>query len=379
MTDELVLTNARIVLAERVIDGHVVIRDGMISEIGDGAARSSEDMGGDYLLPGLVELHTDHLESHYLPRPQVRWNKMASIQAHDAQVSASGITTVFDALRVGSDENAGITGPDMREMADTIASAVHSGRLRADHYIHLRCEVSASDVIEGFESIQNNERLRLASLMDHAPGQRQFTSFDTYRTYYQRKMKLSDSEFEMFCERRMLQSSENSPRNRPVIAERCRDEGIVLASHDDATNEHVSEALALGTALAEFPTTIEAARASATSGLKVLMGAPNVVRGGSHSGNISALDLYREGTLDVLSSDYVPFSLLQSAFVLADSGEAGLADAVRLISKHPAEVAGLADRGEIAPAKRADLVRVKAEAGMPPIVRAVWRCGERVA
>lgn len=280
---------------------------------------------------------------------------------------------------MGSDENAGITGPDMREMADTIGAVVHSGRLRADHYIHLRCEVSASDVIEGFESLQGNERLRLASLMDHAPGQRQFTSIDAYRTYYQRKMKLSDGEFEIFCENRIRQSQENSPRNRPVIAERCRAEGIVLASHDDATPEHVSEALALGTALAEFPTTVEAARASAASGLKVLMGAPNVVRGGSHSGNISALDLYREGTLDVLSSDYVPFSLLQSAFVLVDSGEARLADAVRLITKHPAEVAGLTDRGEIAPAKRADLVRVRAGKDMPPIVRTVWRCGERVA
>ncbi|TKT74659.1 alpha-D-ribose 1-methylphosphonate 5-triphosphate diphosphatase [Aquamicrobium sp. LC103] len=379
MTSEIVLNNAKIVLADRVLEGHLVVRDGAIAEIGEGRGGAGEDLGGDYLLPGLVELHTDHLEGHFMPRPKVRWNKMASVQAHDAQVAASGITTVFDALRVGMDEDANITAADMREMADTIAVAVDERRLRADHYIHLRCEVSAADVLEGFELMQGNQRLRLASLMDHAPGQRQFISMETYRTYYQGKMKLSDSEFDAFCERRMRQSQENAPRNRPVIAERCRQAGITLASHDDATTEHVREALELGTALAEFPTTAEAAGASAAAGMKVLMGAPNVVRGGSHSGNISALDLHRSGHLDVLSSDYVPFSLMQAVFVLAEREEAGLPAAVRLVTKHPAEVSGLVDRGEIAPKKRADLVRVRAAPEMPPIVRSVWRTGERVA
>lgn len=379
MSKESVLNNAQIVLPDRVIEGHLVLRDGLVAEIGEGLARSGEDLGGDYLLPGLVELHTDHLEGHFLPRPKVRWNKMASIQAHDAQVAASGITTVFDALRVGMDDDANMNSAEMREMADAIAEAVRTERLRADHYIHLRCEVSAPDVVEGFEAMQGNPRLRLASLMDHAPGQRQFTSMESYRNYYQRKMKLSDAEFDAFCARRVEQSRENAPRNRPIIAERCRALGVSLASHDDATAEHVEEAVSLGTSLAEFPTTAEAAAASSAAGLKVLMGAPNVVRGGSHSGNISALDLYRAGRLDVLSSDYVPFSLLQAVFLLAENGEAGLADAIRLVTLHPAEAAGLMDRGAIAPGKRADLVRVEADAGAPPIVRSVWRSGRRVA
>jgi len=375
---ETVLTNARVVLADRILPGHVVVRDGVIAEIGEGPARTGEDCDGDYLLPGLVELHTDHLEGHYMPRPKVRWNMMASLQAHDAQLAASGVTTVFDALRVGLDE-AAIEAAEMRDMADAIALACDTGRLRADHFIHLRCEVSAPDAVDGFALIEGNGRLRLASLMDHAPGQRQFVSMDSYRTYYQGKLKMSDIEFDRFCERRMRQSERYAPVNRPAIAARCRAAGITIASHDDATVAHVAEAVALGTSLAEFPTTVEAARASTEAGLKVLMGAPNVVRGGSHSGNISAIDLHRTGHLDVLSSDYVPFSLIQSVFALADCGAADLPAAVRLVTKNPAEAAGLADRGELAAGKRADIARVAPGAGLPPLVRSVWRDGRRVS
>jgi alpha-D-ribose 1-methylphosphonate 5-triphosphate diphosphatase len=377
MSHETVLSNARIVLSDRVVDGHLVLRDGLIAAIGEGPA-TGEDMGGDTLVPGLVELHTDHIEGHYLPRPKVRWNKLAAIQAHDAQIASSGITTVFDALRVGMDENADIGARDMRDMADAIARSVAEDRLRADHFIHLRCEVSAGDVVEGFETMMGNELVKLASLMDHAPGQRQFVDIDTYRSYYQGKLKLSDAEFDRFCRRRVEESEANAPASRIHIAARCREEGISLASHDDATLAHVAEAIGFGIALAEFPTTMEAARASHDAGLKVLMGAPNVVRGGSHSGNISAFDLGEAGVLDILSSDYVPFSLIQAAFQLGAERE-DLPAAIRLVTKNPAETVGLTDRGEIAVGKRADVVRVRPMQGEAPVVRAVLREGRRVA
>jgi len=374
-----ILSNARIVLADRVIHGHVVLEDGLIAEIGEGATALGEDLGGETLIPGLVELHTDHIEGHYLPRPKVRWNKLAAIQAHDAQIASSGITTVFDALRVGMDENADIGAVDMRDMADSIAQSVAENRLRADHFIHLRCEVSAADVIGGFEAMMGNPLIRLASLMDHAPGQRQFVNLDTYRMYYQGKMKLTNDEFDRFCQRRTEESEANAPKSRDHIARRAHEEGIALASHDDATLAHVAEAVDYGIALAEFPTTLEAARASHEAGLKVLMGAPNVVRGGSHSGNISAAELKAAGVLDILSSDYVPFSLIQAVFLLAEGGDADLVEAIKLVTKNPAEAVGLTDRGAIAVGKRADLVRVRAIPGAPPVVSAVYREGRRVA
>jgi alpha-D-ribose 1-methylphosphonate 5-triphosphate diphosphatase len=379
MSAELVLSNARIVLADEIVEGSLSIRDGVILDIASGSSRIGEDMGGEFLIPGLVELHTDHLEGHYAPRPKVRWNPLAAVLAHDAQVATAGITTVFDALRVGLDEDSDMTAPEMRKLADAIEDGVNNDRLRADHFIHLRCEVSASDCLEGFAYFDKDERVRLASLMDHAPGQRQFVNLETYAYYYQRKLKLSELEFKEFCDRRIGESVRNSPANRVAISAACHSRGIVLASHDDATAAHVDEAVEQGIRVAEFPTTAEAARASKDAGLGVLMGAPNVVRGGSHSGNVSARTLAEDGLLDILSSDYIPFSLIQSAFFLGEVVDSvSLPQAVAMVSKNPAEAVGLADRGMIEPGRRADLVRVRVDEHIP-IVRTVWREGRRVA
>lgn len=374
----LTLTNARIVTETEVVAGSLHLRDGLIAGIAEGPA-TGEDMEGDLIVPGAVELHTDHLENHLHPRPKVRWNLDAAIQAHDAQVATAGITTVFDALRVGHEGDGDMDPASVAETAGRIARAEAGGWLRAEHFIHLRCEVSLPGVQEEFEAIADNPRVRLASLMDHAPGQRQFASLEAYRIYYQGKKRLSDPEFAAYSERRMAQSLAHADANRRALSSLCHGRGIALASHDDATAAHVEESLALGVALAEFPTTVEAAVLSHRAGLHVLMGAPNVVRGGSHSGNVSASDLVGHGALDILSSDYVPASLLIAAALLAERGAMGLPEAMRLVSANPAAAAGLTDRGRIAPGLRADLVRLRPLPGGPPRVICVWRQGRRVA
>ncbi|MCS4243633.1 alpha-D-ribose 1-methylphosphonate 5-triphosphate diphosphatase [Rhizobium sp. BIGb0125] len=379
MRSEQVLSNARIVLEDDIISGSVLIRDGLIADISAGPATTGEDLEGDYLIPGLVELHTDHLEQHYSPRPGVTWNKTAAVQAHDAQVAASGITTVFDCLRLGSDEDGGFKKGEMREMADAIEHAAGQNRLRAEHLLHLRCEVASSDVLEHFEDFENDPNVKLISLMDHSPGQRQFQSLDQYILYYQKKRGLSDEAFARFVDRRKLASAQYSAPHRDYLAARCAERGITVASHDDATTEHVQEAIGHGVKVAEFPTSIEAARASHEAGMSVLMGAPNIVRGQSHSGNIAAKDLAELGVLDVLSSDYVPFSLLYAPFIIADSVESiSLPQALAFVTTNPARSVSLDDRGAIRTGLRADLVRVHREEGVP-VVRSVWRQGRRVA
>jgi alpha-D-ribose 1-methylphosphonate 5-triphosphate diphosphatase len=378
--NETVYRNGRGVLPNRTHDGDVIVRDGDIVEVEDaGIGTIGVDLEGDWLLPGLVELHTDHLEGHYAPRPSVRWNPAAAVHAHDAQIAVSGITTVLDALRLGMDDDSRLTVADMKTMSDAIRESQARDRLRADHFIHLRCEVCAPDVLDAFAIFAEEPRVRLASLMDHTPGQRQFTSMAAYRTYYQGKTGMSDAEFDTLMTKRQARAGDLSGHHRRALAEMCRGRGIVLASHDDATEEHVAEAVEHGVTLAEFPTTVEAATASRRSGLQVLMGAPNIVRGGSHSGNVAARDLAETGTLDVLSSDYFPFSLLHAAFLMAHQiGGMTLPSAVRLVSLNPAEAVGLHDRGAIAPGRRADLVQVRLDGDLP-IVRAVWRQGRRVA
>jgi alpha-D-ribose 1-methylphosphonate 5-triphosphate diphosphatase len=378
MTAETVFTNARLVLENDVLDGTLVIRDGKIAEISEGRSTRGEDLGGDYVIPGLVELHTDHLEAHYSPRPGVRWNSIAAIQAHDAQVATSGITTVFDCLRMGSDEDGGFAAGEMREMADALATAAAEDRLKANHLIHLRCEVAAANVLDDFSDFEEDPLVRLVSLMDHSPGQRQFQTMDQYILYYKTKRGLSDEAFANFVERRQEASARYSRRHRDHISAHCNARGITVASHDDATLDHVEESIAHGVKLAEFPTSLEAAHASHAAGLSVLMGAPNVVRGKSHSGNVSARELASHGILDVLSSDYVPLSLVHAPFLLSEGEEAiALPQAIAMVTSTPARTVGLDDRGAIRQGLRADLVRVRHTSGVP-VVRSVWREGSRV-
>jgi len=379
MSAEQVFTNARLVLENEIVSGTLVIRDGKIADIIAGNSRTGEDFDGDYIIPGLVELHTDHLEAHYSPRPGVRWNKTAAIQAHDAQVVTSGITTVFDCLRMGSDEDGGFAHGEMREMADAIQAAARENRLRAEHKIPLRCEVSSADVLDHFMDFAEDPQVGLVSLMDHAPGQRQFQTMEQYVLYYQKKRGLSDEAFAAFVANRQEASARYAAPHRDAIARICAARDITVASHDDATLGHVDEAKTYGVRLAEFPTSFEAAKASHGAGMSVLMGAPNIVRGKSHSGNIAARELAEMGVLDVLSSDYVPLSLLHAPFVLADEVEGiSLPQALAMVTATPARTVSLDDRGRLETGLRADLVRVHHEAGVP-VARAIWRQGRRVA
>ncbi|WMS44481.1 alpha-D-ribose 1-methylphosphonate 5-triphosphate diphosphatase [Acuticoccus sp. MNP-M23] len=375
-----VFDNAKIVLADKVLKGHVVTEGGLITAIGEGRAGTGEDLDGDLLIPGLVELHTDHLQTHIAPRPGVRWNTEAAIQAHDAQIAVSGITTVLDALPVGLDEDGGLTSKESRALADAITEAQDSGRLRAEHRFHLRCEVSNKNSEPGFDLFEDLENIALVSLMDHTPGQRQFRSLEAYRRYFQRKSGMSDAVFEDFQAERRASAARWSDGNRKALAARANARGLVLASHDDATAAHVAEAVRDGVRIAEFPTTPEAAQASRAAGMQVLMGGPNLVRGGSHSGNVSAGELADRNMLDIVSSDYVPFSMLQGAFMLGERGGWSLPAAIATVSANPAGAIGMTDRGTIATGLRADLVRVnRAAPGAVPVVRSVWRGGVRIA
>jgi len=378
---ERVFTNARVVLADQVVAGTVLVRDGVIADVSTGRsdAAPAEDLEGDLLIPGLVELHTDALEGHMMPRPGAEWPAIPAVVAHDNQVAAAGITTVLDAIALGAVSDNAVRIRRAKETVTSLGEAQQAGLLRAEHMLHLRCEVTYPDLPALFESLADTPLLRLVSLMDHTPGQRQFVDEDLYRFYYQAKFKLNDAEMDAFIADRRKDQEQYGDRHRRHIVEVCQARGVVIASHDDATAAHVDEAVENGVAIAEFPTTVEAARASHDNGLRVMMGGPNVVRGGSHSGNVSARALAEAGLLDILSSDYAPASLLHAAFLLAEEIDGiELPVAVQTVTKAAADGAGLTDRGEIAPGRRADLVRVH-HSPHHPVVRGVWREGRRVA
>jgi alpha-D-ribose 1-methylphosphonate 5-triphosphate diphosphatase len=398
MTRETVLTNARVVLDDQVVTGSVLVRDGLIADVATGTAVPSshgsatlvEDLDGDVLMPGVVELHTDHLEYHFSPRPHVLWDPLPAVLAHDAQMSAAGATTVLDAVRIGSepDKRDGAAAA-ARRLATAVEDAVDAGILRADHAIHLRCEVSSADCFDVFGEFAEDPHVRLASLMDHTPGQRQYADVEDFKRYYLAKRNVSEADFEAYVQRLHEQSELHADRNRRAIASAATERGITLAAHDDATLEHVEESMSLGVRIAEFPTTVLAARAAVEQGLLVVMGAPNIVRGGSQSGNVAASELLEAGLLDILSSDYVPSSPLQAVFQLVADGTITYDQGAKLVSGNPAAAIGLDDRGSIAVGKRADLVRVQPH-DLPaterhmhgrriPVVRGVFRAGARVS
>ncbi len=380
MSQQTVFTNGRIVTADAVVSGSLRIAGGVIVGLDEGRSRTAGaiDLEGDLLLPGLVELHTDNLERNVAPRPGVTWPGLAAALAHDAQLAAAGITTVFDALALGDLNPASARVQSVKEMAEAIRAGCERRHFRAEHFLHLRCELSYEGVLGLFDRMTAEPRVRLVSLMDHTPGQRQFADIGAYRRYYQGKYALSDAALNEFVVTQREAHLRYAVTHRAAIVAACRQRGLAIASHDDATAEHVAEAHADGAAIAEFPTTECAAAAARSRGMRVLMGAPNLVLGRSHSGNVSAQSLAARGLLDILSSDYVPASLLHAAFLLHRIGcVAGLPAAVAMVSRIPAAAAGLADRGEIAPGRRADLVRVR-DAGDPPLVLGVWREGTRV-
>jgi alpha-D-ribose 1-methylphosphonate 5-triphosphate diphosphatase len=381
MSDELLLTNARVVLADRVIErGWIAASDGLIAEIGEGRPpERGEDLAGDLVLPGLVELHTDHIEAHYVPRPTVYWNPIAAVLSYDGHIATCGITTVLDSLRVWREDGVEEVDGQANLLAAAIAAAREAQLLRADHLLHLRCEVPMPDVVSEAMELVDRPDVRLLSLMDHTPGQRQFRDEEKLRAYYRgKKGGMTDAELDVLFARRLQYQEAHAATNYRKLVDLAHARAIPLASHDDTVMEHVHEAIRDQVAVAEFPTTVEAATALHAAGIRVLMGAPNLVRGGSHAGNVATAELAQAGVLDILSSDYVPSSLLMAALRLPQVAPIDLAAAVRTVTKTPAEAVGLYDRGEVAPGKRADLICVRLVDDIAA-VRCVWRGGRRVA
>ncbi len=377
--EEQILTNYRLQLPDQEILGTVVIQAGRIAEIQPGVTALGQDGEEQILMSGLIELHTDNLEKCVSPRPGVRWPMAAAVVTHDRQLVQSGITTVYDALSMGDIQAGSLRLSHSQLMIEGITEARRAGRLIADHRLHLRCELSYGQVVSIIERYIDHPLLSLISLMDHTPGQRQFVKLEKFKEYYMGKHGLTSEEVEHFIVARQTEQRLYAESNRSQLVQLAQERGLPIASHDDATPEHVQEAIQNGAMIAEFPTTLEAAQAAHAQDLKVLMGAPNVVLGGSHSGNIAALDLMEPGYLDILSSDYAPQSLLQSIFLIAQHTGQPLYETLRLVTQNPAAAIGLsADRGSLEVDKRADLITVYDDGVVPQLTSVICQ-GRRVA
>lgn len=380
VTEAATFANATLVLPDRVARGWVRVENGVIAGMGEGAEVPSgaQDCGGDFLTPGMIELHTDNLERHIQPRPGVDWPHAAAIVAHDAELASTGITTVFDAMRIGSiPTGRGRYVKYARSLSREMLDLRAADMLKISHFLHLRAEVCSETLAEEFSEFGREDRVGLVSLMDHTPGQRQFRDISKLAAYKKGKLGMSEAEFiEHIAELKALRERFGAAHEAATVAEAARF-GAVLASHDDTTREQVETSAGYGIRLAEFPTTAEAAQACRDHGIAVMMGAPNLIRGGSHSGNVAAEELARLDLLDIVSSDYVPAALLLAAVKLGEIWE-DLPRGIATVTKAPADAVGLDDRGVLAVGKRADLMRFRVS-GHVPLLRGVWSQGRQVA
>jgi alpha-D-ribose 1-methylphosphonate 5-triphosphate diphosphatase len=379
MSTDTIFTGGRIVLPDQILDGSLVVRERHIHAVDEGTSHLGHaiDLDGDLLIPGIIDLHTDNLERQVLPRATARWPSRSAMIAHDAQCASAGVTTVFDSFCVG---DLGFQEERTRTFVEGVADMEElsrAGLLKSDHRLHLRCELPAADMEALFLPYATHENLALVSLMDHSPGVGQWGDVEKYRDLLRR-----DGLTEEEIETRLAQQRDTRARwrshNRQVVLESMAGRGITLASHDDRTAADIAENAADGIAIAEFPVTLEAAQAARQYAMQVIGGAPNVVRGGSHSGNVAVADLLRAGALDAFASDYVPVALLEAAVLSTIIAKLSIPEAIALVTDRPARMVGLSDRGRLAPRLLADLVRVRLYDGVP-IIRGVWRHGERVA
>lgn len=377
------LTDLKIVLPDRVIErGAVNIEDSLIVDIveGDAPARGLST-GGLTLIPGLIDLHGDMLERDIQPRPNAFFPVDMSLYELDKRLAGTGITTAFAAVAFAWHQN------DLRNQkkATEIIRTIHEKRAHAlvDFRIHARFEIANEETAPLLESLLSEHLIDMVSVMDHTPGQGQYSDMGRYIDFMEKWLNIPRALIEGKAREQMVQRMQEvavMPRNWQVAAEVCRlarDHGIPIASHDDDTADKINHMHELGVTISEFPINLEAAKLARERGMRTIMGAPNAYRGESNTGNLSALSAIKVGLVDILATDYHPAALIQCVFKLARDGVLPLHESIKLAAQNPAAAAELHDRGRIEVGLKADLVLVE-EAVDHPRVRATLRNGHLI-
>ena len=356
MTGITEIRNGRIVTPTSVIDdGRVVITGSRIADVsgtGGGVLPRGEtiDAEGRLVMPGLVDLHGDDVERHLHPRSGARVDTGMALSMADRVNVLTGVTTKFHAIAFENSPDDDRTISEATELAREIANASY---LLSDNRVHARCEL-VEESVRSVETLSEDVDIDLVSVMRHVPGDGQYDREAFERHYLEDRNWPSEHVAEAISERRSLSSSDRRSLSARVAAVATA-AGVPLASHDDETANDVERLFDQGASIAEYPITHEAARHACDSGMTTVMGAPNVLRGGSLWDNLSARAAIDDGIVDVLCSDYHPPSLLAAPFV--DTGEP-LPTRMNRVTRNPADAVDMHDRGRIEVGARADLLVV---------------------
>ena len=365
------IINGQIITPDGVIEkGCVGIEDGRIIDIRDTLPDTSGnviDAKGGYVMPGIIDIHGDEMETAISPRPSSRFPADIALLQLDRSNTVCGITTKLHAIAYFEDELKGRHVGFSKEIAKTIAHCRYG--LQTHHFLHVKCEISTDleDVLEVIES----PLVKLVSLIDHTPGQGQFSDPKRYLEYHKRIYGLSDAEIDGII-RKKPGYADAKVQNMREVARKALAKWISIASHDDDSSQKVELVHSIGARISEFPVTLDAANRSRELGMTICMGAPNVVLGSSTSGNLSSVQAVTAGLVDVLCSDYNPASMLYSPFILWKHGILTLPDAVKMVTLNPAKAVGMDyATGSIEIGKRADILVVTEQMGIPVVARTI--------
>jgi alpha-D-ribose 1-methylphosphonate 5-triphosphate diphosphatase len=375
MTD-IIIEGGRALLGDQIADTSLLIADGAIRAIGSLKARGSIALDARDLLvlPGIVDLHGDAFERQMMPRPGVDFPLDVALVDSDRQAIGNGITTVFHAT-TWSWEPGLRSGDNARGLLEAIEAL--RPQLAADTRFHLRHETYNLDAENEIGQWLAAGRVDLFAFNDHMDSTVASLNKSQRRNRMVERTGLSDEAFDQLVER-IVCRADAVPGSIARLAEIARDAGVRMLSHDDDSPATRKAYRAQGVEIAEFPVNEETAREALTGGDAIVFGAPNVVRGGSHTGWTKASDMIAKGLCSVLASDYYYPAPILAAFRLAADGVLPLPQAWKLISAAPARAAGLADRGAFAEGQRADLILVDDTSPMRPRVVAVMAAGRLV-
>lgn len=346
---DLRLTGALALVGEALEDAPLTLAEGRIA---DGPAREV-DLSGYWLLPGIVDLHGDGFERHLRPRPTAPFPKPAALASADAELAVNGITTAYLA-QSWSWEGGARSGEEAEELIAAVAAA--RGGLIADIRVQIRYETHLLGDHERLLAAVRRHGVDYVVFNDHLPEALMLAEQRPDRFAVWAGSNGHTTESLLATVQAAAAEAPRVPAALGRLAAALAAEGVRLGSHDDGSAGVRAFFRGLGARVCEFPTSRAAAEAARAAGEPVLMGAPNVVRGGSQAGNIAAMALIEDGLCDALVSDYYYPALAQAVWAVADQRAAGFAAAWRLVSAGPAGVLAMADRGRLAPGLRADLV-----------------------
>jgi alpha-D-ribose 1-methylphosphonate 5-triphosphate diphosphatase len=331
-----------------------------------GTGGKIHDFGDRLLVPGFVDLHSDAIEKEIEPRPGASFPVPHALVDLDKKLAMSGITTMFHAVAFNDESLVGQRGTAVA--AQTINEIVQCNRqtLQVDNLVHARYEITSFNSIPVLKRLLREKSIRLLSLMDHSPGQGQFKSLESWKKYHIPVYNMAEQDVDSFIKDK-IEKRTTSVQYLEELTSCARGLGVTLASHDDDTTGKVDLMYELGIGISEFPLNAETAAYAQKRQILTGMGAPNVVRGQSQNGNISARSLIEQGLCDFLCSDYHPCSMLQAVYTMHREIGIELAQAYAYVSTTPAQIGGLVDRGKIEQGLLADILVVE-DSNLPKIV-----------